>query len=202
MKKFFVFFLAAFLCVDTLKAQTKPEVLPADLQIKIAVLSAPEQFRAGATVLGYNKAGEFVELRKGTNDYICLAPNYKTPAFYAAFCYHNSLEPFMRRGRELTAEGKAKERDEIRGKEHAEGKLPMPQQPTTLYCYWGSLETMDRATGEMSDAKRRYVIYVPFAKAADLGLPNVGNNLGMPWLMAEGTYKAHIMITPPLDHKH
>jgi len=202
VKKIIVFCLVAILGISNLMAQSNPEVLPVDLQIKIAVMAAPEQFREGATVLGYNKNGEFVELRKGTNDYICLAPNYKTPAFYASFCYHNSLEPFMKRGRELTAEGKAKQKDEIRGKEHAEGKLPMPMQPTTLYCYWGTLEKLDRNTGEMSDAKRRYVIYVPFAKAADLGLPNVGNNLGMPWLMNEGTYKAHIMITPPLDHHH
>jgi len=183
-------------------AQTKPDILPAEVQIKIAVLAAPEELRDSAAVLGYDPAGNLVELRKGTNGFICLAPDYKTPKFYAAHCYPETLEPFMKRGRELIAEGKRSERDEIRGKEHAEGTLSIPHQPSTLYVYWGSLEKLDRQTGEMSDGKRRYVIYVPFAKAKDLGLSNQPNPFGMPWLMNEGTYKAHIMITPPFDHEH
>ncbi|WP_199750523.1 hypothetical protein [Gynurincola endophyticus] len=181
-------------------AQSKENILPAEVQIKVAVQAAPPEFREAATVLGYNAKGELVTLRKGTNDYTCLAPDYRTPSYFAAYCYHNSLEPFMKRGRELIAENKRKERDAIREKEIAEGKLSMPKTPTALFGYWGSFNKLNKETGEMSDFKRRYVIYVPFAKAADLGLSNKPNNLGQPWLMDEGTFKAHIMITPSLDH--
>lgn len=184
------------------QAQTKKEVLPADLQIKIAVQAAPVEFREQAKVYGYDTEGKFVTLREGTNGYICLAPDYKMSTYYA-YCYPESLEPLMARGRELIAEGKRKERDKIRDQEFRDGKLTIPQTPTTLYGYWGEAANVNAETGEIKDAKRRYVIYVPFAKAADLGLSNKHNNLGMPWLMDEGTYKAHIMITPPMEaHKH
>lgn len=182
--------------------EVKPRaVLPAEVQIKIAEQAAPAEFRAGSKVLGYDQEGKFVTLREGSNGYICLAPDYKMSVYYA-YCYPESLEPFMARGRELTAEGKRKQRDEIREAEFKAGKLAIPQTPSMLYGYWGPADKLNPETGEIADAKRRYVIYVPYAKAADYGMSNKGNNIGMPWLMDEGTYKAHIMITPPLDHNH
>lgn len=202
MKKLLQLFVGLCFIWGAAFAQTKDNILPAAVQIKAATQAAPAEFRDGAAVLGYNSNGELVVLRKGTNDYTCLAPDYRTPKYFAAYCYPNSLEPFMKRGRELIAEGKRKDRDAIRQKEVAEGKLPMPKTPTTLFAYWGTLENLNKETGEMSDGKRRYVIYVPYARAADLGMSNKPNNLGQPWLMDEGSYKAHIMITPPLDHQH
>jgi len=68
--------------------------------------------------------------------------------------------------------------------------------------YWGTLANLNVETAEMSDGRRRYVIYTPMAMAKDFGMSNKPNNFGMPWLMDEGTYRAHIMITPPLDHNH
>lgn len=202
MKKIVNLIIMGLTMWSTSFAQQKKEILPADVQIKIATQAAPAEFRQGAKVYGYNPEGKFVTLREGTNGYICLAPDYNM-AMYYAYCYPESLEPLMARGRQLIAEGKRKDRDAIREKEVKEGKLTMPQQPTTLYGYWGSSDKLNKETGEMTDAKRRYVIYVPYAKAADLGLTNKPNNLGMPWLMDEGSYKAHIMITPPLEaHKH
>lgn len=179
--------------------QQEKEALSKELQIKIAVLAAPAEFRDSATVYGYDEEHNFVTLRQGSNGYICLAPNYKEAALYA-YCYPVSLEPFMARGRELIAEGKRKERDKIREEEFKAGKLAIPQMPSMLYGYYGSYQQLDKETGEIADAKRRYVIYMPYAKASDMGLSSKPNNLGMPWLMDEGSYKAHIMITPPHTH--
>ncbi len=201
MKKLILFTALGIVLSNNTFAQQKKEILPSDIQIKIATQAAPKEFREGAKVYGYNSEGKFIVLREGSNGYICLAPDFTLPMYYA-YCYPVSLEPFMARGRELTAQGMRKERDSIRAKEFKEGKLSIPQNPTTLYGYWGSPNQLNKETGEMADAKRRYVIYVPFAKAVDLGLSSKPNNLGTPWLMDEGTYKAHIMITPPLDHKH
>src|SRR6185295_13320971 len=74
-------------------------------QIKTAVLAAPAAERANATVLGYDSTGAVVTLRKGTNNFICLADDPKQKGFSVA-CYHKDLEPLMTRGRELRAEGK------------------------------------------------------------------------------------------------
>ncbi|WP_270087517.1 hypothetical protein [Sphingobacterium sp. SYP-B4668] len=204
MKKLIILLLLVTSAASQVIAQQKAkrEVLPADIQIKIAMQAAPTEFREGAKVYGYDSEGKFVILREGTNDYICLAPDYKLPLLYA-YAYPKSLEPFMARGRELIAQGKRRERDAIREEEFKAGKLNIPQHPTMLYGYWGSLEKLNQETGEMADAKRRYVLYVPFAKAADLGMASKPTVPGMPWLMDEGSYKAHIMINPAdMGHSH
>src|SRR5262245_12910995 len=78
--------------------------LSTDQQIASAVLAAPEERRADATVLGYDASGALVTLRKGTGDLICLADDPKDADFDVA-CYQKDLEPFMARGRELRAKG-------------------------------------------------------------------------------------------------
>ncbi|MGJ1430803.1 hypothetical protein ACR79M_04330 [Sphingobacterium spiritivorum] len=204
MKKLIALVLIALTSGIVVNAQQKPvrEPLPADVQVRIAVQAAPTEFREGAKVYGYDKDGKFTVLREGSNGYICLAPDYKLPLLYV-YAYPESLEPFMARGRALIAEGKRKERDKIREEEFKAGKLVIPQQPTMLYAYWGSLGKLDKETGEMADAKRRYVLYVPYAKAADLGLATKPTVPGIPWLMDEGSYKAHIMINPAdMGHSH
>ena len=165
---------------------------PAD-QIASAVLAAPKERRAEATVLGYDAKGELVTLRKGNNDLICLADDPADKAFSVA-CYHKDLEPFMARGRELTAQGvKGKERHEMRWKEVDAGKVAIPKEPRLLYVLTGS--GYDAAAGEVRDSYLRWVVYVPYATPQSTGLtttPGPG-----PWLMYPGTAGAHIMINPP-----
>ncbi|WP_437920303.1 hypothetical protein [Sphingobacterium sp. LRF_L2] len=170
--------------------------LPQDLQIKIAEMAAPVEKRAGAKILGYNAEGKFVTLREGSNDFVCLAPKPSKTMLYS-YAYPASLDPFMARGRELTAEGKnSKQKNEVREAEIKAGKLSMPQGPSTLFCYWGKTSDLNEDTGEIDSAWRRYVIYVPYATAASTGLPDKPALPGMPWLMDAGSYKAHIMINP------
>ncbi len=164
---------------------------PAD-QIASAILAAPKERRAAATVLGYNAKGEVVTLRQGSNDLICLADNPAEKGFSVA-CYHKDLEPFMARGRELALKFKGKERHEVRWKEVQEGKVPMPREPRMLYVLTGS--GYDAAKGEVTDPYLRWVVYVPYATPESTGLsttPGPG-----PWLMYPGTPGAHIMISPP-----
>ena len=78
------------------------EAPPPAAQIAGAVLAAPEDKRAGAKVLGWDGGAKMVTLREGTNELICLADNPKIDGFNVA-CYHKDLDPFMARGRELTA---------------------------------------------------------------------------------------------------
>ena len=194
--KTFIFSTLMILWLSVDAQQTAPP-LSADVLIKIAVMAAPEDKQAGAAVYGYSADGQFVTLREGTNDFVCLAPDMRKESdMLQAFAYPKGLDPFMARGRALTEAGKAGERDSIREAEIRTGKLPMPQGPSTLYAYSGKREGLNPKTGEMAGAKRRYVIYMPYAMAADVGLSNKPAAPGMPWLMDEGTYKAHIMITP------
>lgn len=173
-------------------AQTAP---PAEEQIMAAVQAAPEEMRAGAAVLGYNADGKLIELRKGTNELICLADDPKDTRFSVA-CYHKDLEPFMARGRELTAQGiKGNDRNaDYRWKEIKEGKLKMPKEPRMLYVLSG--KGWDGASGKVIEGSLRWVIYVPYATGQSTGLSTKPKR-GEPWLMDEGTPGAHIMISPP-----
>jgi len=174
------------------------EVPPADEQIASAVLAAPEDRRAGARVLGWVAEGDGVvvrELRAGTNDLACLADRPGDEEWSVA-CYHESLEPYMRRGRELEAAGvTGEERMKQRWAEADAGTLAMPDAPATLYVLSG--KGYDAASGEAIDGYLRYVVYTPWATEATTGLPLSPSSMGGPWLMFPGTAGAHIMINPP-----
>lgn len=172
------------------------DVAPPAEQIASSILAAPKERRAAATVLGYNDKGDVVELRKGTNDLICLADDPKEKGLSVA-CYHKDLEPFMARGRELMKQTQGKARHEQRWKEVDEGKVKMPKEPRMLYVLTGS--SFDAAKGEMVDPYLRWVVYTPYATPESTGLSTTSGTA--PWLMYPGTAGAHIMISPPKEKK-
>lgn len=169
------------------------QAMPAEAQIAAAALAAPADRRDGVTVMGYDAAGKFVTLRRGTNDLICLADDPEREGFETA-CYHESLEPFMARGRELTAQGvTGQDRVKARYDEIEAGKLKMPDKPAMLYVLSGA--SFDPATGTVQNEYRRSTIYIPYATAESTGLSTMASETD-PWIMFPGTPGAHIMITP------
>ena len=191
MRSFTVFGL--LLIPAGLAAQaTTPE--PAQ-QIAAAVSVLPEESRAGATVLGYDASGKLVTLRKGTGDFTCLGHDPKEKDFHVA-CYHNSMEPFMARGRALRASGvKDPEVDSVRFREVKAGKLTVPKGPAIMYQYFGG--SFDTTTKAVNGAQLLYVVYIPFATPASTGL-SAKPVRNAPWIMFPGTPKAHIMFTPKM----
>src|SRR4026209_2082017 len=92
-------------CNSKKDAPAAKTVLPsAAIQIKSALLAAPQEKRDSCTVYGYSADKQFILLRQGTNEMICLADNPDEPDFSVA-CYVKDLEPFMQRGRELRKQG-------------------------------------------------------------------------------------------------
>jgi hypothetical protein len=185
--------IACAVCLPGLAAaQSMPD---AGTQIAMAVHAAPEDRRAGAAVLGRDATGAVVELRAGSNDLVCLADDPTVEGVSVA-CYHRDLEPFMARGRELSAQGAdPKSRVMTRLKDVESGKVPMPREPRMLYVTTGS--SYDPATDTIAESYTRWVIYVPFATAESTGLATRATGPGSPWLMDGGTAGAHIMISPP-----
>ena len=169
--------------------------------IATALMAAPAESRAESTVIGYNMAGEFVTLKEGTNEYICLADDPKRDGFSAA-CYHKSLEPFMARGRALKEEGKSgAEIFDIRESEAKSGQLKMGDTGSTLHIYYGPSTMYDPETTEVEDAHYRYVVYIPWATSESTGLPEKPLASNHPWIMNPGTHRAHIMISPKAEKK-
>ena len=168
--------------------------VPEARQIEWAVEAAPEAVRADATVLGY-RDGKLVTLRSGTGLLICLASDPAQPKHHVS-CYHKELEPFMRRGRELRAQGlDANAVERTRLDEIKSGKLPFPKQPTSLYQVIADSGHADAATGKVTDARTLYVVYVPYATPETTGLSLKPVPHG-PWLMYPGRPDAHMMMMP------
>ena len=184
--------LLLLICLLLVSTLTKSQQIPAqDLQIKLAQLAAPVDKRADATFYGYSPKGDFILLKPGKNELICLADDPKQEGLNVA-CYHKDLEPFMKRGRELKTASKPDTReDEIKA-----GKLTMPKNPTSLYVYSANAGDFDATTGTIKKGYLRYVIYTPYATPESTGLPLEPSTDGMPWLMFPGTARAHIMINP------
>lgn len=171
------------------------DVAPAKAQIASALLAAPEERREDATVLGYEPESTLVTLKEGSNDLVCLADKPGDDTFSVA-CYHEDLEPFMARGRELLLQGiTGVKRRDIRFDEIKNGELPMSREPRLLYVLTGS--GFDAVKGVVTEPYLRYVIYLPFATAESTGLSEEKGSPGAPWLMGTGTAGAHIMINPP-----
>ena len=182
--------LAALGGTERATAQT-----PAADQIAGAVLAAPESLRDGATVLGYGgeprEGDPLTTLRRGDNGIICLADDPDDDRFHVA-CYHESMDDYMALGRRLAAAGEG--RDAILSARRSAidaGELEPPS--AALWSLTAGAE-VDPAEGAPEDTRRLSVIYVPYAGAADLGLPTRPDG-DSPWLMLPGTPWAHIMIS-------
>lgn len=163
-------------------------------QISEAVLPAPRGLQDDATVLGYGGSARegdpLTVLRQGTGSLVCLADDPREEGFHVA-CYHASLDPFMRLGRRLRAEGRS--RSEVMDERHASleaGTLTMPDL-ATLYSLTGPEGEYE--SSEDPGLRRLLVLYVPGATGGQLGLPERPEG-EEPWLMLPGTAWAHIMI--------
>src|SRR5258708_11654289 len=118
MRKLFTLFAS----ITFFSGHSQTVIPSAEVQIKTAMMAAPADRRDSAMVYGYSPDGEFIVLRKGLNEMICLADDPKQTGFSVA-CYHRDLDAFMSRGRELKKAGKSrKEVFETREQEVKSGK--------------------------------------------------------------------------------
>jgi hypothetical protein len=185
--------LASVAFASTAAAQEQADAAPAlDPEIAGALAPLPDHLRAGATVMGY-RDGHLVMLREGTNGLICLGDKAEQEGFHAA-CYHKDLEPFMARGRALTAEGHERPAiDSLRQAEIESGTLPFPKEPRALYNVWSEHE-FDPSVGEAPESGRLHVVYTPYATEESTGFSATPAN-NRPWLMYAGKPWAHLMIS-------
>jgi hypothetical protein len=189
MKSFLLLAVSVFVSLFCFPQSGAPSK---EIQIKSALLAAPADKRDSASVYGYSDKKEFILLKKGTNELVCLADD-PGKAGFSVSCYHKDLQPFMQRGQELRNQGKGSDVIfDTREKEVKSGKLKMPKQPTTLFVYTSKDENYNYL---------RYVVYIPYATAESTGLPLKPDGPAMPWIMHPGTHGAHIMINPPQTAK-
>lgn len=187
--------VAIALTVATTSGVAAQRPADADRQIAEAVQAGPVASRDGATVHGWMPSGASVTLRHGTNDLVCISDN-PTLEGWSTACYPMSIEPYMERGRELSAAGTtdSQERLRIRWAEADAGTLPMPEDPATVFILAG--DGFDADTGQVVNPFLRWAIYIPWSTPETTGLSPQPGGAGAPWLMFPGTPGAHIMVTP------
>lgn len=163
-------------------------------QIASAVLVLPKEMQAGAGVLGYRTPGKLEVLRPAKNGMLCLADDPAVEEFHVA-CYHESMEPFMARGRSLRAAGtKGTAVDSVRYAEVKAGKIKMPTAPASLYQIFAPKDAYNAAAGSFTSGRVVTVVYIPYATEASTGI-SAKSSATQPWLMFPGTPKAHIMFS-------
>jgi hypothetical protein len=166
-------------------------------QIEGALLAAPASLRAGAEVLGIGgeeRDGDLLTtLRPGNNGLICIADDPGRDGFHVA-CYHESLDPYMRLGRQGRARGlDPGEILDSRFEALQSGSLSMPAS-AALYSVSAESRPPAGADGSAEGLRRLTVVYLPGASLEGTGLPGRPED-GIPWLMLPDTPWAHIMIS-------
>jgi hypothetical protein len=161
----------------------------ADPRIAPAVRPLPINLRADATVITYDEnTGERIVIREGSNIVECQ-PENEASGFTR--CYNKALAPRNDMAAKLRAEGKSGEEVQAAiAAAVAAGDIPEPPTGTMTYRLYNR------------DDRIRYlwVMRVPGATSESIGISTESqrNNAlagkGFPWLMAEGTPAAHVMM--------
>lgn len=154
-----------------------------------ATLPLPRDLRREATVVSYDpESGDRSILRKGSNTLVCLPRDAET-GFTRCSHEENLVETDLRM--QLRAEGKTNEEVNVAVLAAVEsGAIPPRTFGGLAYRYY---EGDDRL-------KLLWVLRLPGVTAAQTGMPstpereNLGTGKGTPWLMREGTPRAHLMI--------
>jgi hypothetical protein len=175
---------AAAVLATMLATGAGAQTLSKDELIAQAVKAAPEQLRAGATVVNYDAKGDPVVLREGNNGIVCT-PNRQTTSF-SVNCYGTALRAqrdFEAKERASGKDAKAQAADLKAAM--ASGQLKPPPTGTAMYMLMGKTE---------ASARGMWVVLVPNMTAEATGLPTQPTDKGTPWLMRAGTPGAHIHI--------
>ena len=154
--------------------------------VATALLPLPASLREGATVI--DRPDESVR-RRGSNGLTCLT-DVPGNAGLSVQCHPSIIEPYLRRGRELSAEG-------IRGTE-LRSILAAEVRTGRLYLPTGAMirnlsGTINVETGVPDSVRVWSEFLVPFASTIDLGIPDTDQGLD-PWMMRPGDVAAHAMV--------
>jgi hypothetical protein len=187
MKRFVGFMVGGALCGALGFSATQAQSV--DPRVNEAVQPLPEDLRAGATVVAYDRAtGERKVLRQGTNTLECQPKN---PDDGFTRCYNKALGP--RRDLEAKLRAQKKSDQEIQEAVAAATKAGTIKAPA-----FGMMSY--RLSNDDGRIKRLWVMSVPNATPESIGVSTVSQRdaalkgEGLPWLMLPGTPGAHVMI--------
>jgi hypothetical protein len=163
-------------------------------QIAAAVLPLPAELQAAAGVVALDGHGRPQVWRASANGMICLADSPGDSTFDVR-CYQADFVPVIYRIRQLLAQGVPDSLlDQTIDAEIRSGKLTITKAPTAGYRMYGPVTGYDPARNTVSDRIDAWQsIHMPYRTAASMGLSTTEDGIH-PYVMASGTYWAHVMI--------
>jgi hypothetical protein len=195
MKRIVSIFVGVLALSAALAAQGRPGGAPAapppplepgasQADVDKALLAAPAQLRAQATVVKFKPDYTYDTLRKGTNRLACWDKS-GLPGQQPFSIECSSIANLERAAQNLKfeAEPDRMKRQMALDAAEANGTRAKPE----FGSVWYHLAGMDQAT-----ARPHMTIAVPGATTASLGLPDNGRGGGV-WIMNAGTSTAHLM---------
>jgi len=168
------------------EAPPPPQLEPGASQADVdkALLAAPDNLKAQATVIKWKPDFTYTTLRKGTNRLVCYDRSGLPlhPAFSVECTMLTNLD---RVAQNLKAEssGERAKSEATLAEQEKNGTRIKPE----FGSVWYHVEGPDQAR-----AKPHMTIAVPGATQASLGLPENGRGGGV-WIMNPGTTTAHLM---------
>jgi L-lactate utilization protein LutC len=149
-----------------------------------AVLAAPANLRAQATVIKWKADGSYDTLRKGTNRLVCYdVSGFPLHAAFEVVCTMNANLPRVVQNLKAEALGDRAKSEAMLNEQEKNGTRVKPE----FGSVWYHVEGPNQAT-----AHPHMTIAVPGATQATLGLAENGRGGGV-WIMNAGTSTAHLM---------
>lgn len=171
---------AALAAPAALRAQGDSDV------IARAVLAAPENARAQATVVAWRQDGARTVLRQGTNGLVCwdqAAWPHQQP--FSVRCTDEANLPRVEQNLQFYRKAaSAKEAEQMIAEAEKAGTRPVPKYGSAYYSLVGK---------DQASARPHVTISVPFATSETLKLPSKPT-ASSGWIMQAGTSAAHIMV--------
>lgn len=176
MRTFILIFLVGLTSIPTAQGKSLEQ------QVQETLRALPEAMRNNATVIGY-RDGNHIVLKDGSGSMICWADDPDTSDARGAYfvnCFPKSLKAFEDRRAELVSNPDALD---ILQSDVKSGRIKLPDIAMRYTLRGHSAE----------GAVPLAVLHVPFATAESMGLSTEPDHY-RPWLMAESTVMAHIML--------
>jgi len=148
-----------------------------------ALMAAPAQLKAAATVIRWKADYTYDTLRQGTNALVCYDESGLPgePAFKVECTMKGNL-PRAAQNLKFEAMTDAKARQAALDAAEKDGTRVKPEFGSVWY----------HAMGDAANPRMHLTIAVPGATSASLGLPD-NNKSGGVWIMNAGTTTAHLM---------
>src|SRR5687768_14786177 len=192
MKRIALIALGALALSTSAFAQAAPPASPAlepgasQAEVDKAVLAAPANLRAQATVIKWNtKDWTYTTLRKGTNRLVCFdSSGFPGQDPFSVECSSMGNLDRIKQNLMFESEPDLTKRRAAIAEAEKNGTRPKPEFGSVWYHSWGK---------DQASARSHMTVAVPGATAASMGLPDNGK-MGGVWVMDAGTSAAHLMI--------